>query len=368
MMKAISKLLGGGKRASLEDPRTALNGSNVSSLVYGQGSAKVVTELTALNSAAVYSCVRILANTIASLPLEVFKISYNDMGQRIETRMAETMESELLGCQPNPNMSAFNWLQVAIAHMELWGNHYSYLARNSYGGVMEIRPLLPYNVAVFWKDNKICYRYQPTGDIVAPEDMLHFRALSLNGYIGISTVACARRSMGMALSQDEFGAAFYENNATPGLMFTHPSNLSPDAHSNLKKSIEDHSGSAKAFKAMILEEGMKVDRTQMTMTDAQFIESRRFSVNEIARWFGVPPHLVGDLDRSTNNNIEQQSIEFVNYSLKPRLTNIMQELNRKIFGSDRSLCAKSNMDELMGADTKTRADYISRMTQGGGVC
>lgn len=365
-MKNILSRLFGEKRSSLENPQTPLTGQNLMMMSNG-GGARSVTEYSSMNTSAVFACVRVLSNTIASLPLQVFERKQNDAQQNINIVQSDTPEYALLHDTPNLNMSSFRWRKAMVAHIELWGNHYSYLARNALGRIKEIRPLLPTSVQPFWKGAEVWYRYLPTGDEIAPDDMLHFTGETLNGYMGISTVQAARRSIGLGLSADEFSANFYENGAMPSVIFTHPNSLGDAAHTHLKESIiKNQTGAKNAFKPMILEEGMKAEVLSMTMTDAQFIETRKFSITDIARWFGVPPHLIGDLSRSTNNNIEQQSIEYVMHTIRPRVVSIEQEINRKVFKNiGGKTFAEFNLDGLLRGDTATRGEYNNKMVLSG---
>jgi HK97 family phage portal protein len=331
-----------------------------------RGAGMLVNTDTALGHATVWGCVNAITGAIA--PLEWCEIRDKADGSREEI---SSNINWLLNKQANPEMTAFTWREIALAHAMLVGNHYSEIERDTMGRPLWLWPLKPESVRPDRDaDGNLIYRVrQEVGGetVVQGANMLHIRGLGWDGIVGFSVIAMARRSIGMGLAMDEYGSNFYQNGTHVGLIFEHPKTLSDDVQARLKKSLkEEYTGSGHAFKTIVTEEGMKLSKATMTMVDAQFIESRRATATDICKWFRVPPHKVAELDRSTNNNIEHQSIEFVQDAIVPWCRRLEQEIDIKLYGraAQRSTYTKIDTDPLLRGDIKSMYEAYSKALGG----
>lgn len=345
-------------RASPENPSTKL--SNPASWLInwmggGQSLAGVsITPESALKYGPVFAAVRLISQSIASLPLHIYKRD----GKNKE-RFPKHPVNSLLHDSPNPEMTAIIFRELLSVHALLWGNAYAYIDRNNAGMPLELLPLLPDRTYAERKKGVLLYftTVNNTKLMLRPDQVLHIPALSLDGITGKSPITLARESIGLGLAAEGYGSAFFGNNASPGGVLEHPNKLSPEAAANLKDSWNaNHAGFGKAHKTAILEEGMKFNPMSLSQKDAEFLETRKFQVTEIARWFNVPPSLIGDLERATFKNTEQQNLSFVMHSLRPWLVRFEQEFNRKLFKeSEKSkLFSEHDVDGLLRGDLKTR--------------
>lgn len=291
-----------------------------------------INENNSIKYSAVLACVRIISETIASLPLFVYK------------RLKEGKEKapdhplyNILHSQPNPEMSSFIYREMMAIHLLLWGNSYSQIIEDDFGNIGELFPLLPWNMTVMRENTslKLIYKYKlpDNSEIIIPNrNILHIIGMSFDGLVGKSLIALAREAIGLGMAMEEFGAKFYGQGTQFGGFIEHPKTLGEKAFENLKASMkEKYQGIANSHKIMILEEGMKFSKNIIPPNYAQFIESRQFQLEEIARIFNVPPHLIKDLSRSTYDNIEQQGIEYVVYTIRPWLVRIEQTLYTRLF-------------------------------------
>lgn len=327
-------------------------------------SGKPVNERTAMQTTAVYACVRILAEAVASLPLHVYE--YQDNGGK--KLVHDHPLYYLLHDEPNPEMTSFVFRETLMSHLLIWGNAYAQIIRDGAGRVLGLYPLLPDKMEV-QRDDKgnIYYVYSrnsdenPTfkeyGNIkLKAEDVLHIPGLGFDGLIGYSPIAMAKNAVGMTLACEEYGASFFANGANPGGVLEHPGVLKDP--SKVRESWNSvYRGVNNAHKIAVLEEGMKYQQIGIPPEEAQFLETRKFQINEIARLYRIPPHMVGDLDKSSFSNIEQQSLEFVKYTLDPWVIRWEQSLQRSLLlpGEKGKYFIKLNVDGLL------RGDYQSRM-------
>jgi HK97 family phage portal protein len=327
-----------------------------------------VNEDTALTYSAVWACVGVIAETIASLPWHVY---------RKTTDGRESMDSGLhwlLNNQPCGEMTAASFREAILAHALMWGNGYAEIERDLAGRVMALWLLTPDRVDVK-RDEAGALYYEIRDDDgtrrkLPASAVFHIHGLGFDGLVGYSPVRMAARSIGLGIAQDTFGQAFYGNGTTFGGMVEVPGAMNPQQIADMESYLNGkHGGPDKAFRVRVMAAGMKYTNAGMPMTDAQFLESRKFSVNEIARWFRVPPHKIADLERSTNNNIEHQGIEFVSSTLLPWLNRLEQEANTKLIGAraQGSVYTKLNVNALMRADSKSRAEFYRTMTQIGAM-
>ena len=327
-------------------------------------SGKPVNERTAMQTTAVYACVRILAEAVASLPLHVYEYQ-DDGGKKL---VHDHPLYYLLHDEPNPEMTSFVFRETLMSHLLIWGNAYAQIIRDGAGRVLGLYPLLPDKMDV-QRDDKgnIYYVYSRNSDEnpmfkeygnikLKAEDVLHIPGLGFDGLIGYSPIAMAKNAVGMTLACEEYGASFFANGANPGGVLEHPGVLKDP--SKVRESWNSvYRGVSNAHKIAVLEEGMKYQQIGIPPEEAQFLETRKFQINEIARLYRIPPHMVGDLDKSSFSNIEQQSLEFVKYTLDPWVISWEQSLQRSLLlpGEKGKYFIKLNVDGLL------RGDYQSRM-------
>jgi len=335
-------------------PQNSLLGSTYSFFFGSTSSGKSVNERTAMQTTAVYACVRILAETIASLPLHVYK--YTAGGKE---KAASHQLYYLLHDEPNPEMTSFVFRETLMSHLLLWGNAYAQIIRDGRGRVLALYPLLPDRMTVDrTTDGELFYEYRKDAGyvILRPEDVLHIPGLGFDGLVGYSPIAMAKNAIGMAIATEEYGAKFFANGASPGGVLEHPGVVKDPAR--IRESWNAvYQGSGNAHRVAVLEEGMKFQPIGIPPEQAQFLETRKFQINEIARIFRIPPHMIGDLEKSSFSNIEQQSLEFVKYTLDPWVVRWEQAMQRALLSPSekRDFFIKFNVDGLL------RGDYQSRM-------
>ena len=332
--------------------------------VFGRSaSGKKVNEFTAMQTTAVYACVRILAESIASLPLHVYE--YKGKGKE---RVPQHPLYFLLHDSPNPEMTSFIFRETAMIHLLLWGNSYSQIIRDGMGRVVGLYPLLPDRMSVDRDEHgEIVYTYTSMLDSkpktkggsqikLLRQDVLHIPGLGFDGLVGYSPIAMARNAVGMTLACEEYGSSFFANGARPGGVLKHPGVLKDP--SKLRESWQAvYGGTANTGKVVVLEEGVDYQQISIPPEEAQFLETRKFQIDEIARLYRVPPHMIGDLEKSSFNNIEQQSLEYVKYTLNPWVVRWEQSLQKALLNvaEQKRYFIKFNVDGLM------RGDYQSRM-------
>ena len=348
---------------SRDKPQNRTAGSSYTFFMGGSSSGKSVNERTAMQMTAVYSCVRILAEAVAGLPVHLYR--YTDNGGK--EKAIDHPLYRLLHDEPNPEMSSFVFRETLMTHLLLWGNAYAQIIRNGKNEVIALYPLMPNKMKVERDDKgQLYYSYNRGNDeaikdkqqtvILKPTDVLHIPGLGFDGLVGYSPIAMAKNSIGMAIACEEYGAKFFANGATPGGILEHPGTVK-DPQRVRDSWNSAFGGSANANKVAVLEEGMKYTPISISPEQAQFLETRKFQINEIARIFRVPPHMVGDLEKSSFSNIEQQSLEFVKYTLDPWVVRWEQSIQRSLLTADEKVryFVKFNLEGLL------RGDYQSRM-------
>ena len=344
------------------DNRTV--GSSCSFYMGGSSAGKNVNERSAMQMTAVYSCVRILAEAVAGLPLHLYR--YKEDGGK--ERAIDNNLYHLLHDEPNKEMSSFIFRETLMTHLLLWGNAYAQIIRNGKGEVIALYPLMPNKMQVDRDENgELYYIYTRSSDeaktmegvtvYLTPRDVLHIPGLGFDGLVGYSPIAMAKNAIGLAIATEEYGAKFFANGAAPSGVLEHPGTIKDP--SRLRENWNStFGGSANSGKVAVLEEGMKYTPISISPEQAQFLETRKFQIDEIARIFRVPPHMVGDLEKSSFSNIEQQSLEFVKYTLDPWVIRWEQSLSRALLNEDekRKYFFKFNLEGLL------RGDYESRMS------
>ena len=346
-----------------DKPQNRTAGSGYSFFFGGTTAGKAVTERSAMQMTAVYACVRILPEAIAGLPLHLYR--YKDDGGK--EKAVDHPLYLLLHDEPNPEMSSFVFRETLMTHLLLWGNAYAQIIRNGKGEVIALYPLMPNKMTVDRdSDGHLYYKYMKSTDeaptmpnstvILPPSDVLHIPGLGFDGLVGYSPIAMAKNSIGMAIACEEYGARFFSNGAAPGGVLEHPGTVKEPQkiRDSWNKSFM---GTPNSHRIAVLEEGMKYTPIGISPNEAQFLETRKFQINEIARIFRVPPHMVGDLEKSSFSNIEQQSLEFVKYTLDPWVSRWEQSIVRSLLSQNekKEYFVKFNVDGLL------RGDYQSRM-------
>ena len=326
-----------------------------------------VDELRALQTSAVYACVKILAETVASLPLHLYKKCKGGKSEMAEQHPLFSCLYEI----PNEEMTSFEFREMMMTSLLLWGNAYARKIRRN-GHVTELWYLKP-NLMTVERDTqtgKLKYTY--SDDITnqtyeyRPDQIFHIKGLSLDGVKGLSPIAQAREAVGLSLATEEYGAKFFGNGARPGGVLEHPGILK-DPEKLRESWNKVYQGTRNSHKVAVLEEGMKYHTIGIAPEDAQFLETRKYQVNEICRIFRVPPHLVGDLERATFSNIEHQSIEFVQHTIRPWLVRWEQAISRSLLDEKERLLyfAKFNVDGLLRGDYKSRMEGYAIGRQNG---
>lgn len=337
-------------------------GSNYSFLFGPTSAGRAVNERTAMQMTAVYSCVRILAEAIAGLPLHVYQTRPDGGKEKAVTHPLY----RLLHDEPNPEMTSFVFRETLMTHLLLWGNAYAQVIRNGRGEVIGLYPLMPNRMSV-GRDSagRLYYEYQRTTEeppnaqyekvVLPPSEVLHIPGLGFDGLVGYSPIAMAKNAIGMAQACEDYGASFFANGAAPGGVLEHPGTIKDP--SRVRESWTATFGGARnGNKIAVLEEGMKYTPISVSPEQAQFLQTRKFQMGEIARIFRIPPHMIGDLDKSSFSNIEQQSLEFVKYTLDPWVIRWEQALTKTLLDPrDPGVFVKFNLEGLL------RGDYASRM-------
>ena len=348
---------------SRDKPENRTAGSAYAFMMGGSTSGKSVNERSAMQMTAVYACVRILSEAIAGLPLHMYR--YRDDGGK--EKATEHNLYHLLHDEPNPEMTSFVFRETLMTHLLLWGNAYAQVIRNGKGEVLALYPLMPSRMSVDrTNDGRIVYIYsrdqseanagKDSQVVLTSDDVLHIPGLGFDGLVGYSPIAMAKNAIGMAIACEEYGARFFANGASPSGVLEHPGTLKDP------KRVRDswnaaYGGTSNAHKVAVLEEGMKYVPISISPNEAQFLETRKFQIDEIARIFRVPPHMVGDLEKSSFSNIEQQSLEFVKYTLDPWVVRWEQSLSRALLTPDekKTFFFRFNVDGLL------RGSYHERM-------
>ena len=332
--------------------------------VFGRAnSGEQVDEKSAMQIATVYACVRLLAESVAQLPLHLYRVTDPDGQEKAKDHPLY----KILYREPNPEMTSFSYWEAVMTHLLLWGNSYSQVIRDGKNAVLGLYPLLPENVEIDrTEDGELYYIYhaytnevpgEKNRDIVFKRDeVLHIPGLSFNGLVGFSPIAMMKNSLGTTMAVEKYGSAFFKNGAQPAGVLEHPGVLK-DPQKIRENWVNAYGGPGNAHKVAVLEEGMQYKPISLPPEDSQFLSTREFGVEEICRIFRVPPHMVQDLKRATFSNIEHQSIDFVVHTLDPWLVRIEKAIVKDLLMEEEKdqFFPKFNVDGLL------RGDYQSRM-------
>jgi len=347
-----------------DKPQNAV--STTPTFLFGpSGAGKSVSVQSAIQVSAVYACVRVIAETVASLPLHVFKVTDNG-----SEKAAEHTLYRLLHDEPNREMTSFILRETMLTHLLLWGNSYSQIIRTGRNQIDSLYPLLPDHMEVDRDSNgKLTYTYTTSEGKtyrLAAEEVLHIPGLGFDGVVGYSPIALEKNAIGLGLAVEEYGSKFFSNGARPSGILTHPNTVKNPK--TLRESWNAaYGGSTNSGRVAILEEGMKFETISMPNNEAQFLETRKFQVSEICRIYRVPPHLVGDLEHATFSNIEHQSISFAVHTIRPWLVRIEQSINRALFSDKEKgrYYVQFNIDGLMRGAYKERMEGYAIARQNG---
>ncbi len=349
---------------SRDKPKNIISGAPT--FYFGSTNAgKLVNPRNAVQVSAVYACVRVIAETIASLPVGVYEET--DGGTR---KAKEHPLYRLLHDEPNSEMTSFVMREVMLSHLLLWGNSYTQIIRSGKNNIVGLYPLLPDRMTVD-RDakGKLTYTYITTeGQQVnlRPTDVLHIPGLGFDGIMGYSPIALEKNAIGLGIAAEEYGSTFFKNGARPSGVLTHPNTVKDPKR--LRESWNAaYGGSSNGGKVAVLEESMTFTPISIPNNEAQFLETRKFQVEEICRIYRVPPHMIGDLSRSTFSNIEHQSIDFAVHTIRPWLVRIEQAMNRALFSENEKgrFYVQFNIDGLMRGDYKSRMEGYAIARQNG---
>ena len=362
-------------RLTARRAKNALAGSGWRFNLGGSIAGKTVTERTAMQMTAVYACVRILAESIAGLPLHLYR--YRDQGK--EKALDHPLYT-LLHDEPNPEMTSFVFREALMCHLLLWGNAYAQVIRNGKGQVTALYPLLPSRMTVDRDERgQLFYRYQRGSDetaggkaskaetvILHPSDVLHIPGLGFDGLVGYSPIAMSKNAIGLAMAAEEYGSKFFANGAAPSGVLETPT-LIKDITKLRDSWNEAYGGSHNAGKVAILEQGVTFKPISMSPQDSQLLETRKYQLDEIARIFRIPPHMIGDLEKATFSNIENQSLDFVKYTLGPWVSRWEQSLTRALLlpSEKGEMFIRFNVDGLLRGDYKSRMEGYAIGRQNG---
>jgi HK97 family phage portal protein len=354
------------KKRSIENPSVSISDALGRIGIIGlSASGMEVSESSALRFSGVYAGVKIISETLATLSLKLYK--------KTESGKEEANQDDLfylLKDSPNDYQTSFNWREIVQYNAIMGGNGVSVITRDARGQAINIRNYNSRIVTPLYLDNQLkAYKIEGIDSPVLSQDVIHIQSMTKDGYWGVGLLEIALEAVGQGLAMQDFGSRLFKNGANMSGVLSHPSVLSDKARENLKKSVSsNYEGNYNAHKTMILEEGMKYERISITPQEAQLLEGKRFQIEEIARVLRMPPHMLADLSRSTNNNIEHQSLEFVMYCIHPWVKRWEQELNKKLLSNAKKkegYFIKFNLDTLLRGDIKTRTEHYAQMLDRG---
>lgn len=332
---------------------------------YGHtSSGEAVTPETSMRLTAVSCCVRILAETIAELPLGVYRYTADGGREKAtDLKLYNVIHDEV-----NAEMTSYQFREMMMTQLCVYGNAYAQIIRNNRGEVVALYPLQANRMNVY-RDNggRLYYTYDrrpvdsnSDGEYEKVrfewEDVLHVPGLGFNGITGLSPLSLARETLGSAIAAEKFAGSFFGNGASPSGILEYPKSVK-DPQEFVKRFNEAYSGPKNAGKIPLLEDGMTFKTVSITPQDAQYLETRKFNINEIARIYRIPPHMLADLEKSSFSNIEQQSLEFVKYTIAPWVAKWEQALRQKLLTEEQ----KTRYFFAFNLEGLLRGDYASRM-------
>ena len=368
-MSLFGKLLRG--NTPFDNPQVPMTAANVAYFLdlFGGGrteSNEVVTPLSAMQTATVFACVRILSEQVGNMPLNTFE--HTESGKKLAV---DHPVFELLELCPNPEMTAMVFRQALTAQTLLWGNGYAEIQRNGAGQVTALWPRGAWATEPARVNGRLVYKVTESGAprYIDAEDMLHIPYVTLDGMLGLSPIAQARQTIGMNLAMDRFGARFFGNFAMPKIALKFKNKMRPEDKTQARSDWEALQSGSNQHRVAVLDNAAEIEKLSMPPEDAQFLESRAFTKREICALYGVPPQMVADLDKAIKSNVEQQGIEFLQYTLSPLLKRWVQECRRKLLprftGTGRRYTVGFDVRDLLRPDASTRQAYYQSGIQNG---
>lgn len=354
-----------GAKERRSDSQTLANAGWFSSL-FGIGNTSKsgisVTTETALSHSAVFACAKVLAESVASLPLELFRRESDGDVFPADNHPVYG----IVNAEPSPLYTSYDFLSTSMLHLCLHGNSYAYVSRNGVNRPSELRLIDPCLVTAKVDENtgRLWYRIQNVKEPIPAENMLHVKGLSSDGLLGKSPISVFRENIGLGIAATQTAGSLWKNGTLASGYLKHPAKLTPDQAERLRSTWNSrYSGTDNAGSVIVLENGMEYTPLTLKPADAQFIETMKLSIADIARIYRVPLHMIGELDRATFNNIEHLSLEFVRNTLRPWLKNWEQELQRKLLTADekKRMFFRFNIEGMLRGDTKARAEYYRTM-------
>lgn len=322
-----------------------------------------INEYTALGTSAAYACIRLLSETLAQLPLHVYRRT--DQGSEIDRNH---ILYKLLHDTPNPWMTSYTWRNSVQSHTAGWGNGYSFIVRDQRQQPRALLPLLPDRTYPQLIDNVLTYRTQIGYKVceVEPNDIIHIPGLAFDGLLGLSPIALHREAVALEKAAQTFGAKLFGSGSLLSGVIKHPGRLKrrsekPGEQSPVEKLRNQwkslYAGLENSAQVAVLEEGMDFQTIGIPPEDAQFLQTRKFQIADIGRIFNVPSHMINDLEKATFNNISELSMVFNRFTMMPWIKNWEQELNRKLFPNNNIHYIKFDLNALLRGTIAERAEY-----------
>ena len=332
--------------------------------VFGNFTGKSVDSNSALGLSAVWGCTKVLSESIASLPLNIYERMAD--GDRL---LADTHRLYfLLHNQPSKLYTSYTFIEYLVKSICLNGNGYAVINRDRNANIVSFTCINPTDVKIIQEYGSLYYNIKGYDELIPAEDIIHVKNLTNDGILGMSPIQYAAESLGWGIALQTYGNTYFGNGGMPSGTLESDKVLTTEAVERLRQSWDKaYGGVDNANKVAVLEEGIQFKPVSISNESAQFLASRQWSISEIARWYRVPPHLIQDLSKSSFNNIEMQSMEFIQYTLTPLLKRFEQEFNSKVFkvNERNRFYVEFNVNGLLRGDAKTRADLYTKAIQWG---
>lgn len=359
-MTLFGSVLQSRPRAGVEDPSTPLTSEALLDYlgIEKTYAGKNVNEVTALGMSAVWRAVQVSCNVPAALPLHAFR-------EVEESRVKAVGHSARLIDDPHPDMTPFEFWQTVYMHRRLWGNAYVRKLRNQLGQIAEMWPIHPGRVKAGRESEtgRKVYAIDGGREVLSDNEILHLPGLGYDGVCGVSPVRAARQSIGLGLAAEEFGAKLFGSGSlATGILQTEQRLTQKQADTLSQRWKDKHAGLAGAHGTIVLDKGANFHQLTIPPEDAQFLESRRFQVVEVCRWFGIPPFLMFETEKSTSwgTGLEQQALGWVKFDLNPELTAIEQRLTKHIL-RPAQVYARYSIEGLLRGDSTARARFYQSL-------
>tara|TARA_R110002096_G_scaffold203018_4_gene387838 strand:- start:3548 stop:4747 length:1200 start_codon:yes stop_codon:yes gene_type:complete len=327
---------------------------------FNNNSGAIVNKTTALGFTPVFNAVRLLSESISQIPLEICeRTSTGDIIKRNDHPL-----SRILTINPNKNQTKVSFFSKIIVDLCLDGNSYVFIERNGSGVPIDLYCINADHIEMKFQDDEFFYQNNDDGKVYSNDEILHFKTLSTNGYLGVSPIEMCKSAIGWGLAVETYGNTFFKNGAKLSGVLSTDRQMSELSIERLKTSFaEQYSNLNDANKTLVLEEGLKFQSVAISNEQAQFLASRDMAIQEIARVYNIPPHMLKDLSKSSFNNIEQQSAEFVRYTVQPYLSILESEMNLKLFKQTEQGKVFTNFDVngLLRGSPNDRANFYEKM-------